>query len=106
MAIGMAIGILVEALLPSGGTAGGRACKPLPKDEMGVKEWIRNKLKALSSLLGRLRVKAAKALPGILRVTVRWILNRAKEVVGWVVQNLWMLVITAAYTYMITEANS
>ena len=36
-----------------------------------------------------------KALPGILRVIVSWILNRAKEVVGWVMQNLWMLIITA-----------
>ena len=48
-AIRMAIGVLVEALLPGGG--GG---KPPPKDEAGLKEWIRNKLKALASLLGRL----------------------------------------------------
>ena len=33
MAIGMVISNLVEALLPGGGTAGGAACKPLPKDE-------------------------------------------------------------------------
>ena len=51
-AIGMAIGVLVEALLPGGGAAtasGGR--EPPPKDEKGLKEWIRNKLKALASLL-------------------------------------------------------
>ena len=51
MAIGMAIGVLVEALLPGGDAAtlggGGR-----PKDEKGLKEWIRNKLKALALLLG------------------------------------------------------
>ena len=46
-AIGMAIGVLVEALLPGGGGGG----KP-PKDEAGLKEWIRSKLKALASLLG------------------------------------------------------
>ena len=46
-AIGMAIGVLVEALLPGGG--GG---KPPPKDEKGLKKSIRNKLKALASLLG------------------------------------------------------
>ena len=46
-AIGMAIGVLVEALLPGGG--GG---EPPPKDEKGLKEWVRNKLKALASLLG------------------------------------------------------
>ena len=30
-------------------TSGG---EPPPKDEKGLKEWIRNKLKALASLLG------------------------------------------------------
>ena len=52
-AIVMAIGVLVEALLPGGGGAaalGGG--DPPPKDESGLKEWIRNKLKVLSSLLG------------------------------------------------------
>ena len=48
-AIGMAIGVLVEALLSGGGTASGTVCKPLPKDEKG--EWVRNKLKVLASLL-------------------------------------------------------
>ena len=50
MAIRMAIGVLVEALLPGGGgvTSGG----PPPKDEKGLKEWVRSKLKALASLLG------------------------------------------------------
>ena len=50
----MAIGVLVEALLPhaSGGTAASGG-EPPPKDESGLKEWIRNKLKSLASLLGR-----------------------------------------------------
>ena len=43
-AIGMAIGVLVEALLPGGG-GGTEASPPPPKDEKGLKEWIRNKLK-------------------------------------------------------------
>ena len=56
-AIRMAIGVLVEALLPGasggdGGVISGGGGKPLPKDEKGLKEWIRNKLKALASLLG------------------------------------------------------
>ena len=78
--IGMAIGVLVEALLPGGGDVVG--CKPPPKDEKGVKEWLRNKLKALASLLGRLGMKAAEALPDIIGVIISWILNRVKEVVG------------------------
>ena len=51
-AIGMAIGVLVEALLPDGGgaTAASGGGEPPPKDEKGLKEWIRNKLKALASL--------------------------------------------------------
>ena len=66
--IGMAIGVLVEVLLLGGGagTAGGAACSPPPKDEKGLKVWINNKLKALALLLGRLGVKAAEALPGII----------------------------------------
>ena len=68
-AIRMAIGVLVEALLPgaSGGGGGAAAAsgQPPPKNEKGLKEWIRNKLKALPSLLGRLGIKAAEAFPGI-----------------------------------------
>ena len=65
-AVGMAIGLLIEALLgghsvpattTSGGTSGGDK-----KSEAG--EWIKNKLKALSRLLGKLADKALAFLPG------------------------------------------
>ena len=107
MAIGMAIGILVEALLPGGGGRGAAALggEP-PKDDAGLKEWIRNKLKALALLLGRLGIKAAEALPGIIGAIISWILNRAKDVVGWVLQNLWALAVGIGgliYTYMVTR---
>ena len=107
-AIGMAIGVLVEALLPGGGatTASGGGGEPPPKDEKGLKGWIRNKLKALASLLGKLGMKAAEALPGIIGGIIIWILNRAKDVVGWVSQNLWALVVGIEgliYTYMVTR---
>ena len=108
-AIGMAIGVLVEALLP-GGRAGAAAAsgggEPPPKDEKGLKGWIRNKLKVLASLLGRLGIKAAEALPGIIGGIISWILNRAKDIVGWVSQNLWALVVGIGgliYTYMVTR---
>ena len=83
-AIGMAISVLIEALLPSGGGAAAASGggEPPPKDEAGLKEWIRNKLKALASLLGRLGIKAAEALPGIIGGIISWILNRVKDVVG------------------------
>ena len=97
-AIGMAIGVLVEALLPGasgggGGAISGGGGEPPPKDEKGLKEWVRNKLKALALLLGKLGMKAAEALPGIIGGIISWILNRAKDVVGWVSQNLWALVV-------------
>ena len=102
-AIGMAIGVLVEALLPGGGSGsmaqgkGGGDDKP-----ENVKEWIGNKLKALASLLGKLRVKVAEALPGIIGAIISWILNRAKEVS----QNLWALIVGIRgllYTCMVTK---
>ena len=81
----MVIGVLVKALLQGGGGAAAASGEePPPKDENGLKEWIRNKLKALASLLGRLgqlEIKAAEALPGIIGGIISWILNRAKDVV-------------------------
>ena len=106
-AIGMAIGVFVEALLPGRGAAtvsGGGGGEPSHKDEKSLKGWIRNKLKALASLLGKLGMKAAEALPGIIGGIISWILNRVKDVAGWVSQNLWALVVGVGgliYTYMV-----
>ena len=108
-AIGMAIGVLVEALLPGGGAGAATASgggEPPPKDEKGLKEWVRNKLKAVTSLLGKLGIKATEALPDIIGGIISWILNRVKDVVGWVSQNLWALVVGIGgliYTYMVTR---
>ena len=93
-AVGMAIGVLGEALLggpsvstpTSGGTSGGDG-----KDS-GAREWIKNKLKAPSQLLGKLAGKALASLPGIIGAILSWLLNRAKEVIGWLSQNLWALI--------------
>ena len=51
-------------------------------------------------------MKAAEALPGIIEGIISWILNRAKDVVGWVSQNLWALVVGIGgliYMYMVTR---
>ena len=104
MAIGMTISSLVKALLPGGVAAqGGSAGKTVGKPD-NVKEWLRNKLKALALLLGRLNTKLAEALPAIIGAIVSWILNRVKEIVGWILQNLWALIIGVGgllYMYMV-----
>ena len=51
-AIGMAIRVLVEALLPGGRGAATASGGSPPNYEKGLKEWVRSKLKGLASLLG------------------------------------------------------
>ena len=84
----------------SGNTSGG------DRKGGGAREWIKNKLKALSQLLGKLADKALASLPGIIGSILSWILNRAKEVVGWLSQNLWALITGVGvliYTYFMTK---
>ena len=92
MAIGMAIGVFVEALLPGSAASASGGGEPPPKDEKGLKGWVRSQLKALASLLGKLGMKAAEALPGIIGGIISWILNRAKDVVSWYhkIYGLWL----------------
>ena len=63
-------------LFSSGGASFGIVGKLPPKDEKGAK--------ALASLPGSLGAKPAEALLGIIEASISWILNRAKNVVGWV----------------------
>ena len=106
--LGMTLGVLIEALLGGPSTTS----TPTPQSSTtsdkkgGAREWIKNKLKALSSLLGKLAAKAGAALPGIIGSIVAWLLNRAKEVVGWLSQNLWALITGVGvliYTYFMTK---
>ena len=108
-ALGMALGVLIETLL-----GGPIASAPTPQSTTtndkkgGAREWIKNKLKALSQLLGKLADKALASLPGIIGSILSWILNRAKEVVGWLSQNLWALITGVGvliYTYFMTKTN-
>ena len=106
-ALGMTIGVLIEALLGGPSTSTTTPQSTTTSDKKGgAREWIKNKLKALSSLLGKLASKTAAALPGILGSIISWILNRAKEVVGWLSQNLWALITGVGvliYTYFMTK---
>ena len=82
-----------------------------PEYDDGIREDIRKRikrynddLKALSYLLGRLRVKLAEVLSGITGAIISWILNEAAEC--WVSQNLWALVVGIGgllYAYMVTK---
>ena len=107
-AVGMAIGVLIEALLGGPSTTSTPTSQSTTTSDKkgGAREWIKNKLKALSQLLGKLADKALASLPGIIGSIISWILNRAKEVVGWLSQNLWALITGAGvliYTYFMTK---
>ena len=107
-ALGMTLGVLIEALLGGPSTTS----TPTPQSTTindkkgGAREWIKNKLKALSQLLGKLADKALASLPGIIGSILSWILNRAKEVIGWLSHNLWALITGVGvliYTYFMTK---
>ena len=109
-ALGMTLGVLIEALLGGPSTTS----TPTPRSTTtsdkkgGAREWTKNKLKALSQLLGKLADKALASLPGIIGSILSWILNRAKEVVGWLSQNLWALITGVGVlicTYFMTKTN-
>ena len=108
-AVGMTIGVLIEALLGGPSTSTPISGGTTTRDEKGgAREWINNKLKALSQLLGKLADKALASLPGIIGSILSWILNRAKEVVGWLSQNLWALITGVGvliYTNFMTTTN-
>ena len=92
-ALGMTLGVFIEALLggPSTSTSTSQSTTTSNK-KGGAREWIKSKLKALSQLLGKLADKPLASLPGIIGSIISWILNRAKEVIGWLSQNLWALI--------------
>ena len=61
---------------------------------------------ALSQLLSKLAHKALASLNALIGSIISWILNRAKEVIGWLFQNLWALITgigVLIYTYFMTK---
>ena len=110
-ALGMTLGVLIEALLGGPSTTSTPTLQSTTTSDKkgGAREWIKNKLKALSQLLGKLADKALASIPGIIGSVISWILNRAKEVVGWLSQNLWALITgigVLIYTYFMTKTRS
>ena len=108
-ALGMTLGVLIEALLGGPSVSAPTSQSTTASDNKGgAREWIKNKLKALSQLLGKLADKVLASLPGIIGSIISWILNRAKEVIGWLSNNLWALVTgvgVLVYTYFMTKTN-
>ena len=105
-AIAMVIGILKEALSEDAAVSTTTTKSCSDKKVCEAREWIKNKLKALSQLPSKLADKALAALPGIIGSILSWILNRAKEVVGWLSQNLGTLitgVCILVYTYFMIK---
>ena len=106
-ALGMTLGVLIEALLGGPSTSTSTSQSTTTSDKKGgAREWIKNKLKALSQLLEKSADKASASLPVIIGSIISWILNRAKEVVGWLSQNLWALITGVGvliYTYFMTN---
>ena len=99
-AVGMAIGVFVESLLAGPTVSTTTSCNSSGDDRKGggAREWIKNKLKALSQLLGKLADKALASLPGVI--------EQKKWFVGWLSQNLWALITgvkVMIYTYFMTK---
>ena len=66
----------------------------------------KKQVESFITIISKLVDKALAALPGIIGSILSWILNRAKEVVGWLSQNLWTLITGAGvliYTYFMTK---
>ena len=107
-ALGMTLGVLIEALLggPSTTSTPTSQSTTTSDKQPNVKGGARKKLKALSQLLSKLADKALASLPGIIGSIISWILNRAKEVIGWLSQNLWALITGVGvliYIYFMTK---
>ena len=75
-----AIGTIISTLVLSLTGGGGSGIPGGPSKPNKGKEWVKNKLKALARLLGRLAEQAAKALPGVLGSLLATILNFLKKV--------------------------
>lgn len=88
-AIGMIIGVIVEAVIPTSVDS----TTPPPKDGSGVKDWIKKQLSNLGKLLANLAGKAAAALPGVIGSIVSWLLTTTGKVVNWFGKHLWAVVV-------------
>ena len=84
-----AFGLIISTIITSlTGGAGGSLTPPEKPNKL--KEWFKNKLKALARLLGRIAGKAAAALPGIIGSIIAGVLNFLKKVVTAAAGHVWI----------------
>ena len=68
--LGMTLGVLIEALLGGPSTTSTPTSQSTTTSDKkgGAREWVKNKLKPVSQLLGKLADKALASLPGIIGI--------------------------------------
>ena len=91
-AIGMIIGVIVEAVIPTGDDI----TPPSPPSQGGAKEWVKKQLHNLAKLLANIAGKAAAALPDVIWAIISWLLSATSKIVNWLGNNLWAVVVFVA----------
>ena len=89
--LGLIVGTIVSSL-----TGGGGSSSTPPKHPNKLGQWVKNKLKALARLFGRLAGKAAAALPGIIGAIISGALNFLKKVVTGTADHIWLFMTSIA----------
>ena len=103
-----ALGFIISTIVLSvtgGGVGGVGPVVPSKSGTGDVKKWVKDQLKHLASLLGKLAEKAAVALPGILGSLVSWLVTQVKNAVNWLADHLWAMVagVVAVLYFFITD---
>ena len=119
-ALGLTISMIVEAILSAAKSAikptptptPSPTPKPKPKPkptpdppepEPGIKGWVKQQLRNIANLLLKLADKMLVALPGIIGTIVNFILKAASNAVGFIAQNVWILIVAVVgilYNYV------
>ena len=120
-AIGFVIGTIIGSIIagtrkaasaiipePKPGPKPGPTPGPSPTPEPGIKGWFKTQLQNIAKLLLKLGEKMLVALPGIIGSIVNFVLKSASAAVGFVAENLWLLLVAIGgilYNYVISLQN-
>ena len=93
MALGMILGVLIEALPgdPSASTTASESTTTSEKKGR-ARKCIKKQIKSPVTTIWEISRQSIASLPGIISSILSWLLNRAKEVIEWLSQNLWALI--------------